>query len=220
MRCKRPTLFANPFRVGAAGGNLHTASALRPFIDGRRLCGNGSVNSGLCWGQAPPSMSEVAASVEGPRCDGAPASDMLLRWVSSCTYWSAGHYRPRAENYIILQNVWIHWWNPSSGTQALEEKVFRKPLEEICSIPYWIFQQRDPRQIENAPKTNPRRKMALISDVPWLISNWANAGTPDSSPDFSNLVWTSHGRIQWLGGKGTYLEHYENRKSGVIVALQ
>ena len=44
-----------------------------------------------------------------------------------------------------------------------------------------------------------------------LSSNWANAGTPDRVLDYQIWCGPSMGAFNdWV--KGTYLEHYENRK--------
>ncbi|MCG8331535.1 MAG: hypothetical protein MI974_27845, partial [Chitinophagales bacterium] len=78
-----------------------------------------------------------------------------------------------------------------------------------------FFQQRDPEQIERA-QNNPHRKMALI--FRWylgLSSNWANAGVPDRILDYQIWCGPSMGAFNdWV--KGTYLEHYENRKAADV----
>ena len=100
---------------------------------------------------------------------------------------------------------------PAADRKNLEEKVFRKPLEEIWQSCIDFFQQRDPEQIERA-KDNPRRKMALI--FRWylgLSSNWANAGTPDRVLDYQIWCGPSMGAFNdWV--KGSYLEQWENRR--------
>ena len=100
---------------------------------------------------------------------------------------------------------------PTAERQNLEQKVFRKPLEEVWQSCIEFFEERDPAQIERA-KNNPHRKMALI--FRWylgLSSNWANAGTPDRALDYQIWCGPSMGAFNdWV--KGTYLEHYKNRK--------
>ena len=100
---------------------------------------------------------------------------------------------------------------PTEERTKLEKQLFKKPLEEIWQGCIAFFEERDPSQIERA-KNNPHRKMALI--FRWylgLSSNWANAGTPDRVADYQIWCGPSMGAFNvWV--KGTYLEHYENRK--------
>jgi len=159
---------------------------------------------GVCE-QAPPSCQEVAASGRS------------TMWWRSCIrhVWDgcraasieAGHtIRPRARNIFSTTNVLESLMKSRADAKALEEKVFRKAIEEFVNL-YWIVSQRDPSKVERA-KDNPRRKWPLILDlVPWLIPKMGKCRTPMRVLDFKIWCGTATWRIQWLGERH-FLEHY------------
>jgi PfaD family protein len=204
--------FANHIRVGAAGGISTPASALAAFMMGAAYVVTGSVNQACVEAGTSEHVRKLLQVVESTDVMGAPASDMFEMGVDLQVLKRGTLFGPRAKKlyqyyktYESIDEI------PAEERQALEEKVFRKPLEEIWQSCIEFFQQRDPEQIERA-KDNPRRKMALI--FRWylgLSSNWANAGTSDRVLDYQIWCGPAMGAFNdWV--KGSYLEHYENRK--------
>jgi trans-AT polyketide synthase/acyltransferase/oxidoreductase domain-containing protein len=204
--------FAIKIRIGAAGGISTPASALAAFMMGAAYVVTGSVNQACIEAGTSDHVRKLLQVVESTDVMAAPASDMFEMGVDLQVLKRGTLFGPRAKKlygyYKMYQSIDEI---PAVDRKNLEEKVFRKPLEEIWKSCIEFFEQRDPEQIERA-KNNPKRKMALI--FRWylgLSSNWANAGTPDRALDYQIWCGPSMGAFNdWV--KGTYLEHYENRK--------
>lgn len=204
--------FVTNIRVGAAGGIATPASALAAFMMGAAYVVTGSVNQACIEAGTSDHVRKLLQNVKSTDVMGAPASDMFEMGVDLQVLKLGTLFGPRAKKLYDYYNKYQSIDEiPAVERQNLEEKVFRKPLEEIWQSCIEFFKQRDPEQIERA-KNNPRRKMALI--FRWylgLSSNWANAGTPDRILDYQIWCGPSMGAFNdWV--KGTYLEHYENRK--------
>jgi trans-AT polyketide synthase/acyltransferase/oxidoreductase domain-containing protein len=209
---QKQSSFASTIRIGAAGGISTPASALAAFMMGAAYVVTGSVNQACVEAGTSLHVRKLLQVVESTDVMGAPASDMFEMGVDLQVLKRGTLFGPRAKKlyqyyktYESIDEI------PTAERQNLEEKVFKKPLEEIWQSCIEFFMQRDPEQIERA-KDHPRRKMALI--FRWylgLSSNWANAGTPDRVLDYQIWCGPSMGAFNdWV--KGTYLEHYENRK--------
>ena len=204
--------FVTNIRIGAAGGISTPASALAAFMMGAAYVVTGSVNQACIEAGTSDHVRKLLQKVKSTDVMGAPASDMFEMGVDLQVLKLGTLFGPRAKKlYDYYKKYQSIDEIPAVERQNLEEKVFRKPLEEIWQSCIEFFKQRDPEQIERA-KNNPRRKMALI--FRWylgLSSNWANAGTPDRILDYQIWCGPSMGAFNdWV--KGTYLEHYENRK--------
>ncbi|GAB5552551.1 MAG: PfaD family polyunsaturated fatty acid/polyketide biosynthesis protein [Saprospiraceae bacterium] len=204
--------FTTPIRVGAAGGISTPASALAAFMMGAAYVVTGSVNQACVEAGTSEHVRKLLQVVESTDVMGAPASDMFEMGVDLQVLKRGTLFGPRAKKlYKYYQTYQSIDDIPSAERQDLEQKVFRKPLEEVWQSCIEFFQQRDPEQIERA-KDNPHRKMALI--FRWylgLSSNWANAGTPDRVLDYQIWCGPSMGAFNdWV--KGSYLEPYPNRK--------
>lgn len=204
--------FTTAIRVGAAGGISTPASALAAFMMGAAYVVTGSVNQACVEAGTSEHVRKLLQVVESTDVMGAPASDMFEMGVDLQVLKRGTLFGPRAKKlYKYYQTYQSIDEIPSAERQDLEQKVFRKPLEEIWQSCIDFFQQRDPEQIERA-KGNPHRKMALI--FRWylgLSSNWANAGTPDRVLDYQIWCGPSMGAFNdWV--KGSHLEHYTNRK--------
>lgn len=204
--------FATKIRIGAAGGISTPASALAAFMMGAAYVVTGSVNQACIEAGTSDHVRKLLQVVESTDVMGAPASDMFEMGVDLQVLKRGTLFGPRAKKlyeyykqYNSIDEI------PAADRQNLEQKVFKKPLEEIWQSCIEFFQQRDPKQIERA-KDNPKRKMALI--FRWylgLSSNWANAGTPARTLDYQIWCGPSMGAFNdWV--KGTYLEPFQNRK--------
>lgn len=208
--------FTNQIRVGAAGGISTPASALAAFMMGAAYVVTGSVNQACVEAGTSEHVRKLLQIVESTDVMGAPASDMFEMGVDLQVLKRGTLFGPRAKKlYKYYQTYQSIDDIPSAERQDLEQKVFRKPLEEVWQSCIDFFQERDPEQIERA-KDNPHRKMALI--FRWylgLSSNWANAGTPDRVLDYQIWCGPSMGAFNdWV--KGSHLEHYTNRKAADV----
>ncbi|MCB0521624.1 MAG: PfaD family polyunsaturated fatty acid/polyketide biosynthesis protein [Lewinellaceae bacterium] len=204
--------FAQKIRVGAAGGIATPASALAAFMMGAAYVVTGSVNQACVEAGTSEHVRKLLQQVDSTDVIGAPASDMFEMGVELQVLKRGTLFGPRAKK---LYEYYMQYKSiddiPAEERLKLEKQVFRKPLEEIWKECISFFESRDPHQIARA-KDNPHRKMALI--FRWylgLSSNWANAGTPGRELDYQIWCGPSMGAFNdWV--KGSYLEHYENRK--------
>lgn len=209
---QRQNSFTAKIRVGAAGGISTPASALAAFMMGAAYVVTGSVNQSCIEAGTSDHVKKLLQVVESTDVMGAPASDMFEMGVDLQVLKRGTLFGPRAKKLYKYYNTYKSIDQiPAEERKMLEEKVFKKPLEEIWQSCITFFQERDPIQIERA-KDNPHRKMALI--FRWylgLSSNWANAGTPDRVLDYQIWCGPSMGAFNdWV--KGSYLENYQNRR--------
>lgn len=204
--------FINKIRIGAAGGISTPSSALAAFMMGAAYVVTGSVNQACVEAGTSDTVRKILQSLESTDVMAAPASDMFEMGVDLQVVKKGTLFGPRAKklydyykNYQSIEEI------PLRERQNLEEKVFKKSLDEVWQLCIDFFQERDPDQIERA-KNNPKRKMALI--FRWylgLSSNWANEGTPDRILDYQIWCGPAMGAFNnWV--KGTYLENYKNRR--------
>lgn len=204
--------YAKKIRVGAAGGISTPASALGAYMMGAAYIVTGSVNQACVEAGTSEHVRKLLQTIESTDVMLAPASDMFEMGVELQVLKRGTLFGPRAKKLYELYKAYdgIHSI-PANERKQLEEKVFRKPLEEIWQACISFFESRDPEQIERA-KDNPKRKMALI--FRWylgLSSNWANAGTEDRKLDYQIWCGPAMGAFNdWV--KGTHLEAYQNRK--------
>lgn len=211
--------FLNNIRIGAAGGISTPASALAAFMMGAAYVVTGSVNQACVEAGTSTHVKKLLQSAESTDVMAAPASDMFEMGVNLQVLKRGTLFGPRAKKlYEYYQNYKSIDEIPLKDRQNLEQKIFKKPLEDVWQSCIDFFQERDPEQISRA-KNNPRRKMALI--FRWylgLSSNWANAGTPDRELDYQIWCGPAMGAFnEWV--KGSYLENYDNRKVADIANL-
>jgi PfaD family protein len=104
---------------------------------------------------------------------------------------------------------------PLNVREDLEEKIFKRKIDDIWADTVSFFQQRDPAQIEKA-RENPKKKMALV--FRWylgLASRWSRDGVEDRRMDYQIWCGPSMGAFnEWAAG--TYLEKPENRTTADI----
>lgn len=208
--------FAQPIRIGAAGGISTPESALGAFMMGAAYIVTGSVNQACVEAGTSEHVRQLLATVAATDVMMAPASDMFEMGVELQVLKRGTLFGPRAKKlydyykrYNSIDEI------PTAEREKLEKQIFKKPLEEIWQGCIDFFNERDPVQIERA-KDNPKRKMALI--FRWylgLSSNWANAGAMDRKSDMQIWCGPSMGAFNdWV--KGTDLEQYQNRTAADV----
>jgi len=200
---ERQLLSQIPFESVQAGGISTLPSALGSFMNGRRVMwSNWKLWIRLVVEAGTSEHVGSCCKCQSHGCDGAPASDMFEIGCRACKVLKRReHLFAKSQEYIssIYKRM-----NPlmksSSGTPSARGKKYSENHGgNLAILWYWISpKQRDPEQ-SNAQR-HPRRKM------PWffrrylgLSSKWAKCQELQIGPGFSNLVWTSHGRIHELG---------------------
>ena len=211
--------YAQPIRIGAAGGISTPHAALGAFMMGADYVVTGSVNQACIESGASDHTKKLLAEAGMADITMAPSSDMFEMGVRVQVLKKGTLFAMRAQK---LFNLYTQYESldaiPTDERARLEKQIFQKPLDSIWQETVDFFAQRDPKQIERANQ-NPKRKMALV--FRWylgLSSRWSAAGVVGREMDYQIWCGPSMGTFNdWV--RGTYLEKPENRKV-TDVALQ
>ncbi|MBW4696837.1 MAG: PfaD family polyunsaturated fatty acid/polyketide biosynthesis protein [Aphanocapsa lilacina HA4352-LM1] len=203
--------FAQPTRIGAAGGIGTPQAVLAAFMMGAAYVVTGSVNQACVEAGTSAHTRALLARAETTDVTMAPAADMFELGVRLQVLKRETLFAMRAQKlYELYKTYGALEEIPAAEIQKLESQIFKKSLEQIWQETIAYFSHRDPQQIEKA-EGNPRRKMALI--FRWylgLSSRWSNLGEKGREMDYQIWCGPSMGAFNdWV--KGTYLGVPENR---------
>ena len=210
--------YAQPVRVGAAGGISTPASMLAAFMMGAAYVVTGSVNQACVEAGACEHTRKLLAQASMADVMMAPSADMFEMGVKVQVLKKGTLFPMRAQKLYELYSKYESIDQiPADEREKIEKQVFRRGLEEVWADTVKFFQERDPEQIERANQ-NPKRKMALI--FRWylgLSSKWSNSGEQGREMDYQIWCGPAMGTFNdWAAG--TYLADYKNRRA-VDVAL-
>jgi trans-AT polyketide synthase/acyltransferase/oxidoreductase domain-containing protein len=203
--------YAQPVRIGAAGGIGTPEAALAAFTLGAAYVVTGSVNQSCAESGASEHTRNLLAQMDMTDVTMAPAGDMFEMGVRVQVLKRGTMFAMRAQKLYELYTRYSAWEDvPQSEREKMEKTVFKRDFESIWSDTVKFFMERDPRQVERG-NANPKDKMALV--FRWylgLSSRWSVAGEKGREMDYQ--VWTgpSMGAFNnWV--KATYLEAPQNR---------
>jgi trans-AT polyketide synthase, acyltransferase and oxidoreductase domains len=204
--------FAQPLRVGAAGGIATPASAAAAFAMGADFIVTGSINQACVESGSSDLVREMLAQAEQADVIMAPAADMFEMGVKVQVLKRGTMFAMRAAKLYELYRAHSSLDEiPTAERAALEKNLFRAPLEEIWGQTRVYFQQRDPSQIDRAER-DAKHKMALV--FRWYLgqsSRWANSGEPTRKLDYQVWCGPAMGAFnEWA--KGSFLEQPRNRR--------
>ena len=211
--------YAEPVRIGAAGGIATPESALAAFVMGAAYIVTGSVNQACVESGASMHAKKLLAQMEMTDVAMAPAGDMFEMGVRVQVLKRGTMFAMRAQKlYEIYSRYESIEEIPSQDREKLETSVFKMTLDAVWEECKKFFSERDPKQVERAEQS-PKVKMALV--FRWylgLSSRWANVGEPGREMDYQIWCGPSMGAFNdWV--RGAYLEDPQNRKI-VDVSLQ
>ncbi len=203
--------FAQPTRVGAAGGIATPASALAAFMMGAAYITTGSINQGCVESGASAHSKNLLSQMEMTDVAMAPASDMFEMGVKVQVLKRGTMFAMRGQKlYETYQKYESIEEIPPAEREKLETSIFKLTLDSVWNECVKFFSERDPKQIESA-NASPKVKMALI--FRWylgLSSRWSNIGEKGREMDYQIWCGPAMGAFNdWV--KGTYLEKAENR---------
>lgn len=210
--------YAEPVRVGAAGGIGTPAAAFAAFALGAAYVVTGSVNQASVEADQSPAAKELLAAGGVNDCEMAPAADMFeigadVQVLRRGTMFAA---RARQLREVYRRCDGIDSIDPAER-ETLESKTFGRPLSDIWSDCVRYFSERDPEQIARAADS-PKRQMALV--FRWylgLSSGWAVSGNPDRVTDYQIWCGPAMGAFNgWVAG--SYLAPVQNRRAADIAA--
>jgi PfaD family protein len=208
--------FAEPLRVGAAGGMATPASAAAAFAMGAGWILTGTVNQACVESGSSDPVREMLAAAEQADVAMAPAADMFEMGVKVQVLKRGTMFPMRAQRLLDLYRAHDSLEAiPAPDRAALEAQVFRAPLEEIWRTTREWFLARDPSQVERAER-EPRHRMALV--FRWYLgmsSRWANAGEPTRRLDYQVWCGPAMGAFnEWA--RGSFLEDRRERRVATV----
>lgn len=211
-RLQQKHAFAQPLRVGAAGG-LSTPGALAAaFAMGAAYVVTGSVNQACVESGSSDVVRRLLAQAEQADTAMAPAADMFEMGVKVQVLKRGTMFPMRAAKLYELYRAYPGLeMLPATERANLEKQFFRTSLETAWQNTRDYFLKRDPRQVERAER-DAKHKMALVfRGYLGLSSRWANAGDPDRVMDYQVWCGPAMGAFnEWT--KGSWLEKAENRR--------
>jgi trans-AT polyketide synthase, acyltransferase and oxidoreductase domains len=208
--------FAQPLRVGAAGGIATPASVAAGFAMGAGYVLVGSINQACVESGTCDEVRKMLAAAEEADTTMCPAADMFEMGVKVQVLKRGTMFAMRASKlYEIYRDCASIEAIPAAERANLEKTVFKTTLDDVWNQTVQFFQQRDPVQVSKGEK-DPKHKMALI--FRWYLgqaSRWANQGIPDRRLDYQIWCGPAMGAFNhW--SRGSFLEQPENRRVGVV----
>ena len=208
--------YAQPVRIGAAGGIGTPEAALAAFTLGAAYLVTGSVNQACVEAGTSEHIKNLLAQMDMADVAMAPAGDMFEMGAKVQVLKRGSMYAMRAQKLSELYTRYNAWEEiPAVEREKLEKTVFKRDFASIWADTVTFFNERDPRQVERG-NANPKDKLALV--FRWylgLSSRWAVAGEKGREMDYQ--VWTGPAMgafNHWV--KGTTLETPQERYAAAV----
>ncbi len=210
--------YAQPVRIGAAGGISTPHSALAALMMGAAYIATGSANQACVEAGTSEHTRNLLAQADMADVAMAPSADMFEMGVKVQVLKRGTMFAPRASKLYEVYTRYNTWDEvPQAERDRLENTIFKRKYEEIWADTVKFFTDRDPSQLERASR-DPHQQMALV--FRWylgLSSRWSNSGEKGREMDYQIWCGPSMGSFNdWT--RGTYLEQPANRRV-VDVAL-
>jgi PfaD family protein len=208
--------FAQPLRVGAAGGISTPASAAAAFAMGAAYILVGSVQQACVESGTCDTVRQMLAEAEQADTTMCPCADMFEMGVKVQVLKRGTMFPMRAaklyETYRAYRGIDDI---PATEREWLEKNLFRVTLDEVWRQTVDYFSTRDPAQIEKGNR-DPKHQMALI--FRWYLgqsSRWANSGEPSRRLDYQIWCGPAMGAFnEWT--RGTFLAEPKNRRVATV----
>ena len=208
--------FAQPLRVGAAGGISTPASTAAAFAMGAAYVLVGSVQQACVESGTCDAVRQMLAEAEQADVMMCPCADMFEMGVKVQVLKRGTMFPMRAaklyETYRACKGLDDI---PAADRDWLEKNLFRAPLEEVWRQTAEYFSSRDPAQIEKGQR-DPKHQMALV--FRWYLgqsSRWANSGEPTRRLDYQIWCGPAMGAFnEWT--RGTFLAQPQNRRVATV----
>jgi PfaD family protein len=180
--------YAQPLRVGAAGGIATPHSVAAALALGASYIVTGSINQACVESGSSDRVRKLLAQAEQADVAMAPAADMFEMGVNLQVLRRGTMFAMRAaklyqlyRQYDSLEAI------PAAEREQIEKTHFQSPIDEIWRQTREFFSRREPAQVERA-ESDPKHRMALV--FRWylgLSSRWANQGEPTRQIDYQ--IW-------------------------------
>jgi PfaD family protein len=205
--------YAEPVRVGAAGGLGHPAAVAAAFAAGAAYVQTGSINQ--CAIEAGISDAAKRMLVDAGVADVAmaAAADMFELGVKVQVLSRGTLFAPRANR---LYQIYVAYSGldalPDAVRAEVEERILGAPIESVWRETAAYWGARRPSEIERAER-DPKHRMALV--FRWYLgksSRWAIEGDMTRRADFQLWCGPAMGICNdWL--RGSALDPLECRSA-------
>lgn len=206
--------YADPVRVGAAGGLGTPAAVAAAFALGAAYVMTGTVNQASLESGLSAEGKRMLAAADIADVIMAPAADMFEMGVKVQVLRRGTLFAVRgARLYELYKGFDSLEAIPAADREKLEREILRASCSAVWDETRRFFEQRDPREVERAER-EPRHKMALV--FRWYLgksSKWAIAGDATRRADYQIWCGPAMGAFnEWT--RGSFLEPAEGR--GVV----
>ncbi|TCJ31940.1 PfaD family polyunsaturated fatty acid/polyketide biosynthesis protein [Parafrankia sp. BMG5.11] len=209
---------ARTVRIGAAGGLGTPRAVAAAFTLGADYVVTGSVNQASVEAAQSPATKTLLAQAGVTDCVQAPSADMFEIGADVQVLGRGTMFASKARRLYDLYRRFDGLDEiPADERAGLEQRIFRRSLDEVWADTVTFFSTRDPEQIERA-RESPKRRMALV--FRWylgLSSGWSITGVPDRVADYQIWCGPAMGAFNtWV--RASALEPLANRHAAVIAA--
>lgn len=208
--------FAQPLRVGAAGGISTPASAAAALSMGAAYILVGSVQQACVESGTCDAVRQMLAEAEQADTTMCPCADMFEMGVKVQVLKRGTMFPMRAAKlYEVYRANKSIEEIPAGDRDWLEKNLFRESLDEVWKQTCDYFSTRDPAQVERGNR-EPKHKMALV--FRWYLgqsSRWANSGEPSRRLDYQIWCGPAMGAFnEWT--RGTFLAQPGHRRVATV----
>jgi len=208
--------YAQPLRVGAAGGLSTPAALAAAFSMGAAYVLTGSVNQACTESGSCDAVRTMLAQAGQADVAMAPAADMFEMGVRVQVLKRGTMFPMRAGRLYDIYRAHAGLEGlPEADREFVEKQLLRATVDEAWQSTRQFFLKRDASQVERAER-DPKHKMALVfRSYLGLSSRWANAGEASRAMDYQVWCGPAMGAFnEWT--RGSFLEKPENRQVVVV----
>ncbi len=208
--------YAQPLRVGAAGGLSTPAALAAAFSMGAAYVLTGSVNQACTESGSSDAVRSMLAQAGQADVAMAPAADMFEMGVRVQVLKRGTMFPMRATRLYEIYRLHAGLENlPEADRMFVEQQLLRATIAEAWGSTRDFFMKRDPGQVERAER-DPKHRMALVfRSYLGLSSRWANAGEASRVMDYQVWCGPAMGAFnEWT--RGSFLEKPERRRAVVV----
>ncbi|MEV0278907.1 PfaD family polyunsaturated fatty acid/polyketide biosynthesis protein [Streptomyces sp. NPDC050610] len=187
-RVARERPYAAPVRIGAAGGIGTPEAVVAAYAMGAAYVVTGSVNQAATEAGTSPDVKRLLAGAGPADCAMAPAADMFEQGVRVQVLARGSMFAGHADRlYGLYRDHGGLADLPAAERAYVEERVLRRPLDEVWKDTAEFLRERHPEWLRRAER-DPKYRMAMV--FRWYLamgSRWAVAGDGERRNDWQ--VW-------------------------------
>jgi PfaD family protein len=194
--------YADPVRVGAAGGLGTPAAVAAAFAAGADYVQTGSVNQACVESGLHASARALLAEAGMADVIMAPAADMFEMGVDVQVLRRGSLFAVRARKLYEAYRRWPALEAiPPDERQRIEQDILRSDLNTAWASTRAFWMDRDPAQVVRA-ESDPRHRMALVFRAYLgLSSRWAIDGVAERTADYQIWCGPAMGAFnRWVQG--------------------